>query len=339
MRSPKLIVNSRQSSIIRMIIAIWRCFLTLYIHLARRASEQPASAGFIPLARGLSLWRPSKLIVIWRYCHKLLTFNFPLLTRLSLLITLLIAACTADPNAPPPTLTPPAVIAKVLATVYMSPTPDLAEQQATRAANPPTATPLAQPTAAPTVYVGVFLGEAETAGDGGPVINPALLNAPTPFIPVTVTVGTTCPAQADTLFGNRWSADVATTAALGCPIEGVGSVDGSLQIFERGVMYYSPSGEIWAIAPAGQRFWYAVSAPPVPPGEIPVPEGLLAPSQGFGAVWRGLPGVQDALGFARSAEQVTKLSTQKFQNGLLLADGGSGQVFVLLSDGQALGPY
>jgi hypothetical protein len=272
---------------------------------------------------------------------KLLTFNFHLLTCYSALgtIILLLAACATDNPTNPPTLTPPAVIAKVLATVYISPTPGLDEQQATLAANPSTATPITQPTAAPTAYVGVFLGEAESAGDGGAVINPALLNAPTPLIPVTVTAGTTCPAQADSLFGDRWSADAATTAALGCPIEGVGSVEGSLQIFERGVMYFSPSGEIWAIAPAGQRFWYAVSAPPVQPGEIPAPEGLLAPSQGFGAVWRGLAGVQEALGFARSPEQGIKLSTQKFQNGLLLADGDSGQVFVLLSDGRALGPY
>jgi hypothetical protein len=66
---------------------------------------------------------------------------------------------------------------------------------------------------------------------------------------------------------------------------------------------------------------------------------MMAPSQGFGAVWRGLPGVQDALGFAKAAEEGTKLVTQKFQNGLLLADGSSGQVFVLLSDGRAMGPY
>ncbi|MEZ4672010.1 MAG: hypothetical protein R3E39_29240 [Anaerolineae bacterium] len=248
------------------------------------------------------------------------------------------AACTPDSSTRPPTLTPPAVMPKVLATVYISPTPRAEEQQATLNANPPTATPFTQPTTAPTAYVGVFLGEADTSADG-PIINPGQLNPPTPFIPVTATVSFTCPAQADVLFGDRWSADEATKVALGCPIEGVGSVTGSLQIFERGVMYYSPSGEIWAIAPAAQRFWYAVSAPPVPPGEIPVPEGLSAPSQGFGAVWRGLAGVQDSLGFARSPEQGTKLSTQKFQNGLLLADGGSGQVFVLLSDGRALGPY
>lgn len=237
------------------------------------------------------------------------------------------------------TYTPPAVQPKILATVYISPTPNAEQQQALAAANPPTATPVVIPTSTPTPYIGVFLGEVDSSQDGGAIIPPALLGGATSSVPVTVEVAPACPSQPDVAFGSRWAENVDVATAIGCPIEGAANLQGTYQIFERGVMYFSPSGEIWAIAPAQNRFWYAANAPAVQQGDIIVPEGMLAPSQGFGAVWRGLPGVQDALGFARTPEQGTKMVTQKLQNGLLLADGGSGQVFALLSDGRAMGPY
>lgn len=254
------------------------------------------------------------------------------------MIMLLIGACTS--NAPTEaTFTPPAVQAKILVTVALSPTPNAEQQQALAAANPPTATPIVVPTATATPYVGVFLGEVDTGADGGAVIPPALLGAATSSVSVTLVSGLVCPAQADAMFGTRWAENVDVSTALGCPIESGASHTGTLQLFERGVMYFIPTGEIWAIAPALSRMWYAPNAPPVQPGDIVVPEGMMAPSLGFGAVWRGLPGVQDSLGFARTAEEGTKIVTQKFQNGILLSDGGSGQVFVLLADGRAFGPY
>ena len=256
-----------------------------------------------------------------------------------LLVTLLfIVGCSNNPISLA-TFTPPAVQPKILATVYISPTPNAEQRQALAASNPATATPAVIPTATATPYIGVFLGEVDNGDDGGAIIAPALLGGATSSVAVTLAVGPACPAQADVAFGTRWSENVDTATALGCPIEGAANLQGTLQIFERGVMYYSPSGEIWAISPGQSHFWYAPNAPPVQQRDIIVPEGMMAPSLGFGAVWRGLPGVQDALGFARAAEQNTKLVTQKFQNGLLLADGGSGQTFVLLSDGRAVGPY
>jgi hypothetical protein len=245
------------------------------------------------------------------------------------LLALFLVGCSGEAPAIP-TLTPPLVMPKLIATVYISPTPNAEQAAATRAASTATATPVpVLPTASPTAYVGVFLGEVEV-DNSAPALNPAF------GVP---TVAASCPNPPDPLFGTRWSADPAVSAALGCPVELVSSITGRLQIFERGVMYWRPNGEIWAIATAQERYWYVPGAPPVQPGDILVPEGLLAPSQGFGAVWRGIPGVQDALGFARVAEQDGTVSTQKFQNGTLLADGSSGQVFVLLADGRAFGPY
>ncbi len=257
---------------------------------------------------------------------------------LTLVVMLLIVGCTNN-GVTVATFTPPAIQPKILVTVYISPTPNAEQQQALAAANPPTATRAVIPTVTPTPYIGVFLGEVDNGEDGGAIIPPALLAGATSNVPVTLALGPACPSQADVAFGTRWSENVDIATALGCPIEGAANLQGTLQIFERGVMYYSPTGEIWAISPTQSHFWYAVNAPPIQQGDLTVPEGMMAPSQGFGAVWRGLPGVQDALGFARTPEQGTKMVTQKFQNGLLLADGGSGQTFVLLSDGRAMGPY
>jgi uncharacterized protein with LGFP repeats len=60
---------------------------------------------------------------------------------------------------------------------------------------------------------------------------------------------------------------------------------------------------------------------------------------GFGAVWRGIDGVQIALGFATTDEQESQISLQRFQGGALLSDRSSGQVFVLYSDSTLAGPY
>jgi hypothetical protein len=255
----------------------------------------------------------------------------------SILLAFVFAACTSAPSVPP-TLTPPAILPKRLATVYISPTPDDLARQATLAANPPTATmPPATLTPTPTAYIGVFLGEAETL-DEGPLLGIQPVEAlPTAVVPATAVPS--CPAPADVVFGTRWAEDSLLSSTLGCPIEGVSAISGTLQIFERGVMYFRTGGEVWAIGTSARQWWYVPSAPPINPADIPVPEGVLPPASVFGAVWRGIPGVQDALGYARTAEQATPLSTQKFQNGQLLADGISGQVFVLLADGRAFGPY
>lgn len=251
-------------------------------------------------------------------------------------IFLMLAACT--PGTPTPAAGPTPAIVRLLATVFISPTPDEAQIAATRAAIPPSATPApAAASPSPTVYVGVFLGAAES-DEEGPVINPALLQAPTALIPVTVASG--CPAQADPLFGTTWQADNLLVAALGCPVELVGSFTGPVQVFERGVMYGRPNGgEQWAVAPRSEQFWYLPLALAPSPNAITPPQGLLPPSPGFSGMWQAAQGLSDALGFARLEEQQAALSTQRFQGGILLADGSSGQVFMLLADGSAHGPY
>jgi hypothetical protein len=255
-----------------------------------------------------------------------------------LLITIvLLAACgTATPT---PISLPPSLMPKLLATVYISPTPNAQEMDATRLASPPTETPVPNLAPTPTVYVGVFLGEADTANDSGPVINPVLINNPPTAIAQESAVPP-CPAQADALFGTGWQGDPVVRQALGCPTELASAMDGTAQVFERGVMYARPTGEVWAIVPDVNRFWYYPVPLPPPPGDVPPPpSGLLPPSATFVVVWRSVHGLSDALGYARTDDQPSSLSTQHFQGGMLLADGSSGQVFVLLADGRAFGPY
>jgi hypothetical protein len=252
-------------------------------------------------------------------------------------IVLILALAACGQGTPTPEVLTPASQPKLLATVFISPTPNSDEQQATRGASTLTpSVPPPTPSSQPTVYVGVFLGEAEQE-DGGPAMNPTLLAAAAlPALDATVS---TCSIPPDAVFGTSWASDATVNERIGCPIEAVAPFDGTLQIFERGVMYWRPTGEIWAIAPSTSRYWYAPSAPPVQPGEISAPEGLRAPVLGFGAVWRGIEGVQDALGFATTDEQEAEFAIQRFQGGALLADGTSGQVFVLYADSTLAGPY
>jgi hypothetical protein len=256
----------------------------------------------------------------------------------------LLAAC--GQGTPTPVASAPTIISKILVTVYISPTPNKAQRQATLAVNPPTPTP-APPTLTPlpSPYVGVFLGEAEV-NDSGPVIYPALVNNPPTqaVTPVpTVPVAPTCAFTPDTLFGASWATNVSAKISLGCPIQAAAEFRGALQVFERGVMYWrGDTDEIWAIATSGLsagRYWYVQGAPQAATDGLTAPEGLRVPVRGFGTVWRTTPGVRDALGYARLDEQETAMNSQRFDGGLLFDDRSSGQVFILLVNGTAYGPY
>ena len=212
------------------------------------------------------------------------------------------------------------------------------ERDATRGASTAVPTdPPAAPTPQPTAYVGMFLGEAQPE-DSGPVINPTLLSN-LPVTPTSSFVEGRCSIPPDTKLGTTWATDAAVVSRLGCPIEYLVSFNGSLQIFERGVMYWRPTGEIWAVAPGEGRYWYVPVAPPPLPEPVVAPNGLRAPVLGFGGVWGSVPGVRDGIGFAQTDEQQASLATQRFEGGTLLVDASSGQVFVLYADSTLAGPY
>ena len=251
-------------------------------------------------------------------------------------ITLVCAFSLTACNAiPAPTPTPPSVAsgAKTLATVFVSPTPNAAEQQATRLAASPTPALVTSPTPSPTVYVGVFLGSSAASApfiDG----NIGAVDVTPTRPPVR------CALEAAPVLGERWRTEPLVTRDLGCPIEGFFPFDGTRQSFENGVMYGRPDGQTWALAPGEPGVYWFVAAPPdALEIDVSSPPGLIVPSDNFGALWRSLPEIQQALGFARLTTFDAALGFQRFEGGTLFLEVETGVVFALMTEGLAYGPY
>ncbi len=267
---------------------------------------------------------------------------------LIIFLVLLIAACSplAEPSAPS-ALGTPAVQPKILATLYLSPTPNGQERDATqRAAAVVSPTPPPTHTPAPTAYVGVFLGESGAVDGDLLNVNPdrfaGTLDAGSAAFPTLAAPG--CAYPVDAIFGTTWTTNTSAVDDLGCAGEPSHSYVGTNQIFEHGVMYWIPSGEIWALVPSGGidgEYWYVEQAPPDQGWTVQPPTGLQMPEQGFGAVWKAVDGVRQALGYARTAEQSASLAIQRFEQGALIRDETAGQTFILTGGdtGSAYGPY
>lgn len=270
---------------------------------------------------------------------------------LSAVFVVLISAC-APLSAPTPT--PLATLAqnqlvKQLATVELPPTLSPNDFIATRSAARPSSTPFPTATLTPTPYIGVFMGEmgrgdipvidsSQFAGTlvGDPLVFPTF-NAPM------------CVIAADAIYGAAWGGNPTVRDSMGCAGEPPTSYVGSMQFFERGMMYYLPTGEIYTIVPGGAvagRYWYAPNPPPEQLWEVVPPEGLRMPSGGFGAVWRAVEGIRQTLGFAQTGEQSVSLTLQRFDHGALLLDGSAGQTFAFIGvtggaqgEGEVYGPF
>ena len=267
---------------------------------------------------------------------------------LAALILLITAACAPDlPPVPTaiPTL-PPDQIIRQIATVNVPPTLDPASIASTRRAEMPTPTIIPTRTLTPTAYIGVFIGGG--ADSGVPIVDAAqyagTLSASEPL--EFPTLGSPCIIAPDPLYGGEWS-EISTR--IGCPGEPITSYVSLTMIFENGVMYALPTGEIYAIAPGGiteGRYWYAPVVPPEQGWEILPPPGLLPPTGVFAAMWRAVEEVRQTLGYAQTSTQSVTVSLQRFERGALLLDGSAGQVFAVigttggqLGGGAAFGPY
>jgi uncharacterized protein with LGFP repeats len=188
--------------------------------------------------------------------------------------------------------------------------------------------------------VGIFVGEAELADDLQPIINPELFTPP----PTRgVVISRTCVIPVDATFGTAWNSSTVVAATLGCPIQEMFGFNGAVQIFERGAIYRrGDSREMWAIAPGGiaaGEYWYVAQPPALPETSIEAPPGYLVPRGDFFALWLGIFGIRDTLGFATTREQDIGVHLQRFDGGTLFKDVVAGQVFALFNDGSAYGPY
>lgn len=255
-----------------------------------------------------------------------------------------LTACAPAPQAAAPTADP-GMFVRRLATVMLPPTPDDTQRRATQIAARPSAT-FRAPTLAitPTVYVGTFAG-VEADEPSLPVVDPAqflgTLGAPTPVAPGLAA----CSLPVDPLFGTGWSAEPGMADPLGCPESALEQASGSGQAFEHGVMLFLPPGEIWAIqtgGAAGAPYWHTAQAPADRPWDAPAPDGLRVPVLGFGGLWKANAALREALGHARADEAGGPVAVQRFEGGVLLREGSSGAVFVLIGSpdsGVAFGPF
>jgi len=256
------------------------------------------------------------------------------------ILILLLTACTAQ-SAITPT---PVEIAKLLATVAISPTANAEEVAATRAAvsptpNPPTAT--INPTETP--YVGIFIGEAQQEESlvrfTEPIIGPRVaLSQPTANVERCIT------NPIDAPYATAWRTNPTVSQRMGCPIQAGFGFFGEIQIFESGLMYHYPElNAIWAIrtqqsAPTGV---YDYLENPINTSTIGIqpPTGLIVPGDIFGDMWLAVAGLREEMGFARTEAQEVALGVQRFQNGTFLLDSPAGQVYALIVDGTVLGPF
>ena len=269
--------------------------------------------------------------------------KFGLIVVLWGLFPCLTAACSALGATPTPESATPVVQPKLLATLYVSPTPNDQEREATRfAVRAESPTPAPSNTPLPTAYVGVFVGDAGGVDSSVPVDSTQFDGTVAPVFPTLGATG--CPYPVDAIFGTSWTSNDSALEDLGCAGEPSHTYVGTQQIFEHGVMYWIPSGEIWILSPSGGidgQFWYAEQSPPDQGWTVPAPSGLLMPERGFGAVWKAVDGVRQTLGFARLEEQSVSLAIQRFENGALLRDETAGQTFIVVGvdAGSAFGPY
>jgi hypothetical protein len=273
-------------------------------------------------------------------------FEIAMLRKLALITLLLLSACDAlNPASPTPTAP---VIIKVLATAYISPTPNPEQEAATRAASSPT--PL-QPTATiiptETPYVGIFIGEADTGQNfvqfTEPLFASAVQGEPTANASV-------CSTPIDTPFLAAWRTTPLVNQRLGCPIQGGFGVFGQVQVFDNGVMYFYPElNAVWAVIPARDeitsselrrgRFDYVENPPENSTIGMQAPAGRLLPGGMFGNMWLSVEGLRAEMGYAQTDAQEIPIGLQRFENGTFLYDGSSGTVLAFITDGTVLGPF
>lgn len=273
----------------------------------------------------------------------------------------LLAGCAgeATPNPDGPRLLGFDNLPKALATVEFSPTPSLPATLDVPTATyaPPTRTPTATP------YVGIFMGNltplagtiayipqgtrAPVVGPSGAIggapvsvpLQPPSTGAPLP-IPIVPTVNANVPitpcAQPPASEFNSATNNPAVRARLGCPSAPATQITIVAQPFEKGLMFWRDTREIFALSTSAVQsaqvdiYWrfqdtWNESLPALDPSIVP-PANLQQPVRGFGYVWRSNPVVRERLGWALAGEQPLQAVFQTFERGWMLT-GPNGAVF------------
>lgn len=253
-------------------------------------------------------------------------------------IALVLAACEATVETTPTAL--PIAQVRPLATVFISPTPDAEQAEATRQASSPTPlppTPSVVPTETP--YIGIFVGEAP--GDSGmqsftePIFGDDVVAEPTANL-------TVCAIPIDGAYITAWRTDSVVRRRMGCPIQAGFGFFGDAQLFENGIMYRRPENNtVWAIlSGSGQGEYFVLeNLPQIATIDIRPPDGLLLPTDEFADMWLTVEGLRNQIGFAQTESNEIPLGAQRFENGTFLFDADAGQVYALIVDGTSFGPF
>ena len=251
---------------------------------------------------------------------------------------LMLAGCApASAPAPPPTVG--VSNPKSLVTIEIPPTPDIPQEQASPAPPLPTPPPAGQPSPTPTVYIGVFLGAIPPEEVEGVV---ATIGVPPPAAPQAAQLlgPGTCAIALAPPFTNAWGANPLLQERLRCPTNAGFGLRMVGQPFERGVMFWRETGDLYAISEQGTRqgsatdtFWHIIDTwsegqPESDPAFSP-PEGLIQPIRGFGNAWRNTPALREALGWATGTEGWFDSFWQDFEGGWMMV-GTGGQVYALV---------
>ncbi len=158
---------------------------------------------------------------------------------------------------------------------------------------------------------------------------------PLPSPPPTFTPLGGCSIQPVRGFGLVWQQNPTVVSKLGCALAGETGIGITRETFDNGLMLWPGNiGNIlvfrhdgtWAGYPnswqAGQPL-ADVGAPPA---------GHVAPTGGFGQLWRQQPSVRPALGWATAADQLAPGATENFAKGQMLWTNDH-MIYVLFGDG------
>ncbi|MBI5930720.1 MAG: hypothetical protein HY862_15530 [Chloroflexi bacterium] len=275
----------------------------------------------------------------------------------------MLAACNNNNNPTPdadgPILVSANDMPKVLVTVQFTATSPVADQlpTATIDLSYPTDTPEPpEPTSTPTPYVGVYVGPQSSgtplAGNVNPILPgnlpgatvPVFLGAPTaqtiPIGPVLVTPTlavagpVNCSVQPAASFYNAYGRDPNLQQKLGCPRDGGYQLTLVYEQFERGIMFWRESKEIYALQSTDHRYFHVVDTwadgqPESDPAFAPPAENLRQPIRGFGLAWRSNESLRNSIGWASQGEVPYSSYWQDFERGFMIV-GGDGQVYAFV---------
>ncbi len=155
-----------------------------------------------------------------------------------------------------------------------------------------------------------------------------------PAVPdVSRPVSTVCQRAPERMYAKAFATNPSVQQRIGCPTDQISTVDGVMQQFERGFMYFRnvPSGtSVYVFFDDGG--WAAGDPRPGPPvPNVAPPPGKQIPRNAFLNVWLSMGGPASRIGWATSDETGFASDLQPYERGLGLA--GNNRVIFVNIDG------